>query len=178
MFWDLLARLLARPSVVTRLIARAMRTPYFHITSPDGNDVYMRRFWLFNPYPREGEPDTRGWLMRHLPSIRLHHIMRQDDDRDLHDHPWNARTFVLNGAYREVRSMHRFPDGTELRKDFWRNAGQTARLKYGEYHRITAVSGGGVWTMFVTGKKRGTWGFDVGGTKVPWREYLGIKDAA
>jgi hypothetical protein len=29
--------------------------------------------------------------------------------------------------------------------------------------------------MFVTGKRRGTWGFNVDGKKVPWRVYLGIE---
>jgi hypothetical protein len=32
-----------------------------------------------------------------------------------------------------------------------------------------------VWTLFITWRYQGTWGFDVDGSKVPWREYLGIK---
>lgn len=58
---------------------------------------------------------------------------------------------------------------------FTRKAGTTAALKFGEYHRITEVSIGGVWTLFVTGKYRGAWGFDVDGIKVQWKHYLGLE---
>jgi hypothetical protein len=33
---------------------------------------------------------------------------------------------------------------------------------------------GGAWTIFITGKYRGTWGFLVDGAKVQWRKYLGM----
>lgn len=122
----LIARVLARPAVTDWLIRRAMRTPYTHITSADGSQVYMRRYWLFNPYPADSS-GNRPWWQFPI-SIRLHQIMREDDD--------------------------------------------TAALRFGEYHRITEVSEGGVWTLFVTGRYRGTWGFLVNGKKVPWREYL------
>lgn len=32
----------------------------------------------------------------------------------------------------------------------------------------------GVYTLFITGPYRGTWGFLVGGVKVKWRDYLGL----
>lgn len=166
----LLAQLLARPAVVDWLIKRAQRTPYFHITSDDGADVYMYRWWLFNPYPHGSDGARRRWG-DWLPSIRIHRIMREDRDRHLHDHPWNARTFILRGWYIEERPHL-----------FWRTcfitrtAGDTAALGFGQYHRINEVSEGGVWTLFVTGRKRGTWGFLVDGVKVPWRKYLGIPE--
>ncbi|EJL90447.1 hypothetical protein PMI15_00260, partial [Polaromonas sp. CF318] len=100
-----------------------------------------------------------------LPSIRIHRIMREDQDRDFHDHPWNARTIVLRGGYTEA-----LPGQPYLRT---RLPGMTGRLLFGEYHRITSVSVGGVWTLFFTWKYQGTWGFLVDGKKVPWREYLG-----
>lgn len=166
MLLNLIARVLARPAVTDWLIRRAMRTPYTHITSADGSQVYMRRYWLFNPYPADSS-GNRPWWQFPI-SIRLHQIMREDDDRDLHDHPWNARTFILRGWYKEKRphSWINYPG------DIPRMTGTTAALRFGEYHRITGVSEGGVWTLFVTGRYRGTWGFLVNGKKVPWREYL------
>jgi len=182
----LIARVLARPAVTDWLIRRAMRTPYTHITSADGSQVYMRRYWLFNPYPADSS-GNRPWGQFPI-SIRLHQIMREDDDRDLHDHPWNARTFILRGWYVENRPSSdevmatfreakphmsaEWADVTQLLQVAKRQAGDTAALRFGEYHRITEVSEGGVWTLFVTGRYRGTWGFLVNGKKVPWREYL------
>ena len=164
----MITRLLARPAVVDWLIRRAQRTPYFHITGADGS-VYMERYWLFNPYDKVQKSRWRGWL----PSIRLHRIVREDRDRHLHDHPWDARTVILRGWYIEERRV----ESTlfkELVARYRRRAGDTATLRFGEYHRSDEGSSGGVWTLCITFKYRCTWGFLVDGKKVPWREYLGI----
>ena len=191
--WRLAAWLATRKSVMVWLMRRAFRTPYSHIMSADGTDVYMRRFWLFNPYSvetgkRQGEWAKRPWWREMLPSVRLHHIMRADQDRHLHDHPWNARTIILKGWYVEERYFDESPRGAVKREanaqkpahlrfgysttSETRIAGYTGRLLFGQYHRITQVPRDGVWTLFITWRKRGSWGFDVDGHKVPWREYL------
>lgn len=178
-FPNLLARILAQPAVIDWLIARAMRTPYFHITSADGRDIYMERYWLFNPYPPKSDGAKRRWG-NWLPSVRLHRILRADQDRHLHDHPWNARTFILRGWYRELRQVKVKTSAgmytTTVRR--LREPGHTGALRFGEYHRITQVSPGGVWTLFITWRHRGTWGFLVDGKKVPWREYLAANEKA
>lgn len=166
MFWRAVAWLASRPRVADWLIARAMRTPYTQITSPDGQDVYMDRWWLFNPYPSHA-----GATLRRYPwcpvSVRVHHIRRADADWHLHDHPWNARTIILLGGYAEVRE-----DGRTL----LRTAGDTATLQFNEFHRIVEVGANlGAVTLFITGRYRGTWGFKVDGVKVPWRQYLGLQ---
>lgn len=158
--WRMLAVLLTEGDMPARLYERAKRTPYTHITSADGGSVYMGRWWLFNPYPASGGRKRWDWL----PSIRLHHICRADQDRHLHDHPWDARTIILRGFYVEERQ-----DGTKRVLC----EGDTSPIKHGEYHRIERVSEGGVWTLFITWRYRGTWGFLVDGHKVPHREYLG-----
>jgi hypothetical protein len=185
--WNTVARFVARPAVADWLICRAQRTPYSPIVK-DG-ELYMERFWLFNAYPDTGASgaDRKPW--RFPISIRIHRIVLPDQDRDLHDHPWNARTFILRGGYKEVRRV--VSSGSSMydrqaeawvplsySEDYDRIAGDTVSLRFGEYHRITQVSPGGVWTLFVTGKYRGTWGFLVDGAKVQWRRYLGIEPAA
>lgn len=194
--WRLAAWLATRKSVMVWLMRRAFRTPYSHITSADGTDVYMRRFWLFNPYVSEDGARTSGsdaaprrsWWREMLPSVRLHHIMRADQDRHLHSHPWNARTIILKGWYVEERYFDESPRGAVKREanaqkpahlrfgysttSETRIAGYTGRLLFGQYHRITQVPRDGVWTLFITWRKRGSWGFDVDGREVPWREYL------
>lgn len=177
LIWRAVARIVTIPAVTDWLIERAHRTPYTNITSRDSSDTYMVRLWLFNPYPRES--DAAGWELwdrswrRHLPSIRVHHILRPDDDQHAHDHPWNARTIVLRNGYEEERPVSA---RDEARTVFWRARGYTGRLLFGQYHRISHVPEGGVWTLFITWKKRGTWGFLVDGAKVPWRKYLGLEN--
>jgi hypothetical protein len=171
-FWWLLAKIISIPFVTNALIKRAKRTPYTHILSPDGNVVYMERYWLFNPYFTHEEKEAFAAAGQPVPwkypvSIRIHCICTPDDDRAQHDHPWDARTIVMRGSYLEQRgSAYRLIE-----------AGQTGRLRFGkDFHRIRQVfpepKDNGVWTLFITHKYQGTWGYDVNGTKIPFKEYL------
>jgi hypothetical protein len=38
-----------------------------------------------------------------LGGIKLHHILRSDEDRDCHDHPWSFLSIILAGGYFEHR---------------------------------------------------------------------------
>lgn len=151
--WQFLGRMAAQQGVRERIIQEALKTPYFDL------DGYMERYWLFNPFDQVNGVEC--YRVPELPSIRIHHILRADLARHPHDHPWNARTIILKGWYKEVR------DGVE----YLRVEGDTATLNFGEYHHISEVSPGGVWTMFIMDVYEGGWGFLVDGVKVPWREY-------
>ncbi|WP_280568144.1 hypothetical protein [Chromohalobacter sp. 296-RDG] len=178
--WKLVAWIVSRRPVADWLIKRSQRTPYFHLVK-DGN-TYMRRWWLFNPYDQESRKPQHRWCPI---SVRVHHISQQDDDRLLHDRPWNARTIILHGSYLEEKPTGvdgRHPErGHRVSRhtvSVLRQRGDTAPIGYGKFHRIHTVSKGGVYTLFISGKYRGTWGFLVDGVKVPWREYLGIREPA
>ena len=168
MLWRLVAKVISRPAIANYLIKRAMKTEYFHL------EGYMNRYWLFNRYSEVGSSTVVPKRFKWLPSIRIHHILRADDARDLHDHPWNARTIILKGWYNERRL-----DYWSLYSDVWvptmkqfgRSRGDTATINFGEYHSIDEVSEGGVWTLFIAGDYLGTWGFLVDGKKVPHQEY-------
>ena len=175
--WQELAWMLCMPSVAAWLVRRAIRTPYRHLRDPDG-DVYMERYWLFNAYP-DPRADEFGYAIAPksywawAPSIRLHYILREDRDKHPHDHPWEARTFILRGWYIEERVMdwtNRF--SRSLRKH--RLAGDTAIIDLNMFHRIATVSDGGVWTLFITWKKYEDWGFLVAGEKIGYRTYLNL----
>ena len=63
-----------------------MRKPDFIIGPKDA--PYLRRWWII--------PRNR------LFNIYLHQILRSDDDRALHDHPWINCSIILKGRYMEV----------------------------------------------------------------------------
>lgn len=187
----LLAKALAWPWVAKLLIFAATKRPYYHIYSDDGSEIYMERYWLFNPFQRETGKPRWPWL----PSIRIHRIRRPDHDRHCHDHPYRCRTFILEGGYTEVRLQSVMDEIAEYRVT--REAGDTSSLTWGgfgsigdgqgrcfwpdieAFHRIEEIHDcpeGGVWTMFVTGKYLGPWGFldlDEGiPEKIRSRDYL------
>ncbi|MPQ68299.1 MULTISPECIES: hypothetical protein [unclassified Pseudomonas] len=169
LFWFLIARLLAPPVIADKLISRAKLTPYQHMMSADGTGTYMGRWWLFNPYDRK----THKPKIWSLPwSFRIHHIMQPDTGRALHDHPWNARTIILRGWYIEERLS---PGNHTQLSEHVRRSGNTSHLNHGEFHRIEEVSPGGVFTLFITSRRKGGWGFLVNSVKVSLHKYLGEK---
>lgn len=140
------------------LIARARRTPYFHL------DGYMERWWLL-PYNRFGL------------AVRLHHILRSDDARAFHDHPWPYLTIILRGGYCEVRPLY---DRSglylgETRR--WHGPGTVLLRRARAWHRLELAPGLTTWTLFITGPKRQNWGFLVAPEhKVSWRRYMNKED--
>ena len=77
----------------------------------------------------------------------------------------------MRGHYWEKRKVG---DGA---LEILRSAGDTALLRRGDYHSITYVPKGGVWTLFFTWDRvddlseDGDWGFLENGQHVPWRVY-------
>lgn len=169
--WRIVAHTVSRPLIADFLIRRSLRTPYSHLAG------YMDRFWLFNRYECDPDPVTgerrypkRSRLMNALPSIRIHHILRRDLDPAPHDHPWDARTIILDGAYVEVRGK---PEEGQVQH--FRSPGDTAQIRFGEFHNIVDMTDDGVWTMFITYGYRGKWGFWKDGRKIPYDQYEGLQ---
>lgn len=136
----------------------------------------MYRHWIFNPYSQNEDGSTGDAKWSFLPSIRLHQIMLADDDEHPHDHPWDARTIILLGMYIEerLRKIQHWSFEENGIEQITRRAGDTATVKFNEYHRITFVPKEGVYTLFFTWKYMGGWGFLVNGKKVPHKEYLNV----
>lgn len=136
------------------IIARAMRTPYRHLPG------YMERFWLL-PYSR-------------LPvAVRVHHILRSDDDRAFHDHPWPYLTVILRGGYTEVRPVFDRSGLYAGTTSAWRAAGSVLFRGARSWHRLEVPAGVDTWTLFITGPKVQQWGFMVHpDRKMPWRKFL------
>jgi hypothetical protein len=155
--------------MVDWLIARAKRTPYYHL------DGYMNRWWLV-PY-RANIGDGTGpvspwrrpfaWLLQRFDiAVRIHEILSSDAGRYPHSHPWSYLPILLRGKYAEER-FDSFGQMIDYRiygpgSVLWRPAGSL--------HRLTLIDGP-VTTFFITFKKRGSWGFHVNGKIVPHGEY-------
>jgi hypothetical protein len=109
-----------------------------------------------------GEPYLVRWTLLSTPwfSIKIHHILKADGGRDLHDHPWWFLSFVLRGRYVEkvpapeknARDMVEHREIRRFRFNFKRAEG---------LHSIVDVSPGGAWTLVLTGPRIREWGFRV-----------------
>ena len=157
-----------RECIVERLISYAKRKPYYHIGPT--SDYYMRRWHLMPRWALRFDRNA-GYLKpwRWLPfSIRLHHIMRSDAGRELHDHPWWYLTVILRGGYRE---LYRDRNGALMMR--WRGAGSIAFHSTRFKHRLIVANREGAWTLFIHGRRSRTWGFHTVNGFVPWTDYDG-----
>lgn len=143
------------------------REPDFVIGRKD--DPYLRRWWVI--------PRNRFF------NIYLHQILRDDDDRALHDHPWWNMSLILRGLYKEhlpggiwklrrawrpvfrkATASHRL----ELVKNRWRWVGVGKRRRL-ELQPIVPV-----WSIFITGPKVREWGFWCPKGWKHWKDFVAV----
>jgi hypothetical protein len=112
-----------------------------------------------------GEEYMRRWYLsgRTGPQERFHKITADDPGRDWHDHPWDYTTRLLSGA----GYIEHTPDG-----DVSYGPGDVLARRAEALHRLELIDGP-VWTYFVTGRLRRSWGFMTGHGWVSYRAYLG-----
>ena len=124
----------------------------------------------------------------------VHKILRSDDDRDLHDHPWPFWTLILWGRYTEHVPILpvQFMDCKMITKSRKFGPGSLIRHRASDCHRLdlevdwkhkppepgqrygtsTAGSFKPVWTLFFAGIRRRDWGFHTPNGWVQWEEYV------
>lgn len=127
----------------------ATRGPDFVI-----GDNYLRRWWLV---PRNNAAN-----------VYLHHVVKSDDDRALHDHPWTNTSYVLDGMY-----VEHTPKGS-----FERRAGDVVTRPATALHWLEIPDGGYAVSLFVTGPKVREWGFRCGHGWVHWRDFTDGTDSS
>jgi hypothetical protein len=103
-------------------------------------------------------------------NIYLHHFLRSDDDRALHDHPWMSLSIMLDGEYWE----HTIAAGG-IHKKKKLVAGQFTMRLSGKYaHRIDVEKP--CWTLFITGPRYRDWGFHCPQGWVSWQDFTDPTD--
>jgi hypothetical protein len=122
------------------------RSPDFLI-GDDPEKPYMRRWWIVPRTP--------------MCNVYLHEILRSDDDRALHDHPWSNTSMIISGRY-----IEHTPEGSFLREEGWCGSRSADTL-----HRLEVFPGEKAVTLFFTGPKEREWGFACPKGWVHWRDF-------
>lgn len=125
----------------------ASRPPDFVI-----GDNYLRRWWVIprNPFC----------------NVYLHEILKSDDDRALHDHPWSNISALLMGGYWEHT-----PEGK-----LFRYQGDVIERPAKALHRLEVLPGERAISLFITGPKVREWGFACSQGWVHWRDFVNSDD--
>ena len=116
-------------------------------------DDYLRRWWII--------PRNEGC------NIYLHEILHSDDDRALHDHPWDNTSMLIDGGY-----IEHTPEGV-----FERTAGSIVTRKATDLHRLEVPEGGRAVSLFMTGPKLREWGFQCPKGWRIWTEFVDARDS-
>jgi len=134
-----LPAILLEPMRATARAVIALREPDRIIGGVD--DPYMLRWHLV-----DRNPDANAYV---------HQFHRSDDDRALHDHPWESCSIILEGQYIE----HSIAAGG-INCRVLREAGDVVFRSATDAHRIELIDGEpSPLTMFLTGSWAREWGF-------------------
>jgi len=123
-------------------------------------------------------PYLRRWYLiprNRFCNVYLHHVLRDDDDRALHDHPWPSVSLMLAGALGEVyRDRH----GSTRSRVFF--AGHLVLRDARFAHRLFLFkdrsSPREAWTLFLTGPRLREWGFHCPHGWRHWKEFTAHAD--
>lgn len=85
----------------------------------------------------------------------LHHLVRSDHDRALHDHPWPFVSIVLRGGYTEIHDQTLDGASTTL----WHRPGSVLVRPAEWRHRFALTKP--AWTLVIVGRRSRRWGFFV-----------------
>lgn len=124
--------------------------PDFVIGEPDA--PYMHRWYVI--------PRNKFF------NVYLHHVLRSDDDRALHSHPWLANlSLIIDNSYVEHTIA---AGGVNYRKTY--NAG-AIKIRGNSAHRLE-LNNGPCWTLFFTGPKIRIWHFHCKKGLVPYYDFV------
>lgn len=174
-------------SIVEKLLLKIFS--HYDIIKPfDGqNALYLRRWFVTNGRISRALVRTLGWLVgKTWEKAYLHKIVRSDDDRDPHDHPWNFDSLILKTGYWDESWDWGWADNVVQGGEpaFWRSKevngvapGRWYHRNAEHTHRVQLVLGPAgheipAWTLVFVSPKVKDWGFVTDNGWVWWRNYL------
>jgi hypothetical protein len=100
---------------------------------------------------KEGKLHFRRWqlLKTRWFSIYIHGIYEADQDKHLHNHPWDYKSIVLKGSYIEETQtgLNNLKPGTYTSRN-----GK-------DYHKIKKLLTNSVYTLFIVTPVKREWGY-------------------
>ncbi len=117
---------------------------------------------------KSGEIHFKRWelIKTRWGSIWLHAIYKADVDKHLHNHPWDFRSIVLKGSYKELTQQ-----GIQLQ-----SPGKINVRDGSKYHKILELLSPVVYTLFFASTPKRQWGYDVDGRFVDHETYRELKN--
>ncbi|PNU03957.1 cupin domain-containing protein [Novosphingobium guangzhouense] len=100
-------------------------------------------------------------------NVYLHAVLKSDEDRAMHDHPWSNVSYLIAGSY-----IEHTPEGRIVRK-----AGDVIERPAHALHRLEVIPGQSAISLFMTGPKVREWGFACSHGWVHWEDFVSRENA-
>jgi hypothetical protein len=112
---------------------------------------------------KEGKLHFRRWeiLKTRWFSIYIHGIYEADQDKHLHNHPWDYKSIVLKGSYIEETLT-----GNNVMRPL-----KMVTRDGKDYHKIKELKSKSVYTLFIVSPVKRIWGYLVDGSWMNHEEY-------
>ena len=132
--------------------------------------------WAFGVMQREhdfviGDRQLLRWWViprNEQANVYLHAVLKSDEDRAMHDHPWSNVSYLISGSY-----IEHTPEGR-----FVRRAGEVIERPAGALHRLEVIPGQRCVSLFMTGPKVRDWGFQCEQGWVHWQDFTSADDSS
>lgn len=178
------------PGVLCADCARYLRLPRWRRVRFRAAELLQRALGRSDIYaPGDGKPSVlymRRWRFLRTPwfELRVHHIVRSDGDRELHDHPFDFVSFIISGGYWEERLV----DGALNNRTMTRCLpGSFIFRKAETLHRLSLNTlvddledeyDLPAWTFVIAGPRRREWGFvtETGEGWISWKEHVARRE--
>lgn len=132
------------------------------INDREDNEPYLERYYVFLK-------DRKNFPF----NIFIHKFLKSDPD-DLHDHPWEFRTFILAGGYWEHREEG--PPLASSMRTYWRGPGSYIYAPIDTFHRVELDRDiPYCWTLFIPSVNMRNWGFKTINGWIQHEEYFKSK---
>ena len=117
---------------------------------------------------KSGKIHFRRWELIKTPwfSIWIHGIYAADEDKHLHNHPWDFKSLILKGSYIEETEK-----GCILQ-----SVGKFNSRSGEDFHKILKVNDSVVYTLFIASPIKREWGYKVSGKFIHHEEYRKLKN--
>jgi hypothetical protein len=138
--------------------------------------LFRKLFLVKEIVSKKGELHFQRWRIISCKwlAIYIHKIYKEDNDKHLHNHPWNYWNMILSGGYGEASMLYNqvvyhnmLPFSSSIRK-------------HDRYHKISTIFKP-TTTLFITSGRKYDWGYDVDGEFIDHDTYrknknLGLYD--
>jgi hypothetical protein len=116
---------------------------------------------------KSGKLHFRRWqiLKTRWFSIWIHCIYAPDEDKHLHNHPWDFKSMVIKGSYLEETE-----NGNIFQK-----FGKFNSRNGDDFHKILKLNTEKVYSLFFVTPPKREWGYKVDGKFIQHEEYRKLK---